>query len=58
VRGGKELSTEEDETVTKKISSWVNRHRGRIVISVAAAVAFYAAELYSTHDFSVTISRK
>jgi hypothetical protein len=43
VRGGKELSAEEEARVSSKISSWVKRHRGRIAISVVAAVAFYAA---------------
>ncbi len=40
------------------MKSWVKRHRGRILISLLAVGVFYAAELFSTHDFSVTISRK
>jgi hypothetical protein len=43
VRGGKELSAEEETRVSSKMSSWVKRHCGRIAISLAAAFAFYAA---------------
>lgn len=40
------------------MSSWLNKHRVRILISLAAAGVFYAAELYSAHDFSVSIGGK
>jgi hypothetical protein len=40
------------------MSSWLKRHKVRVLISLVAAVTFYAAELKSTGDVKVAVNLK